>query len=222
MTGKDIGTLSPHFQADYARLTRDRLKATEPVIRTADASFVGKWDRWSRSWLNLPLFGYWVLTTERLFRVWFTPDFGFLSNRGVFKEKVRGSSVDELGVVPPPTFRLTRKEQASREVKETRVTRVVDVSFDVREWRSARLFMVSLVLAPHAEVEAAFWREEDARPFYEVLRGVRRNPDQRRTGGGSDAPSLTELIEALGQLHRSGVLTNDEFDQKKKQLLDRI
>jgi uncharacterized membrane protein YdbT with pleckstrin-like domain len=59
----------------------------------------------------------------------------------------------------------------------------------------------------------------------EIYRQMEQNENRKfdRLGHGA-APSLSipEQIEKLAELHRQGVLTQAEFESKKKQLLDRL
>lgn len=63
----------------------------------------------------------------------------------------------------------------------------------------------------------------------EIYRQMEANENRKfdRLGGGGGAPmppqqSIPEQIAKLAELHRQGVLTDAEFQQKKQQLLDRL
>lgn len=57
-----------------------------------------------------------------------------------------------------------------------------------------------------------------------VLRFTKRVPEsaQAVAGGSEDAPDIVAQIEKLAELHTAGVLTDDEFVSKKRELLSRL
>ena len=49
-----------------------------------------------------------------------------------------------------------------------------------------------------------------------------RQPDKSQTSRADSADAVLDQIERLGKLHQSGILTDEEFTQKKKDLMSRL
>ncbi|HEV2362291.1 MAG TPA: PH domain-containing protein [Acidimicrobiales bacterium] len=116
-----------------------------------------------------------------------------------------------------------------RQGREIPIDRVQDVSYK-------QTFLERIVRAGSLTIESA--GQDGQEPFPDIshpekmqsminrLIDVSRDRTQLRTGANTvvqQAPlSVPEQIEKLDELYRRGVLTEDEFNQKKKQLLDRM
>jgi hypothetical protein len=221
MDREKIGNMCAVFQADCARLEQERIRPSESIQWAADAAFPGKWYRTGKRWWDKPAFGYWVLTSERLIRVWFVPETGLFSSRRFLKDRVEGTD-DEWRVFLPPDSPLSAKEQASRHVKEAQVSRIIDVSLNRAEWRQATLFTVEASVVPSGTVWSYFWSQGDAEGLYRILQEVAgANLGPSPTSHASEA-TVPALLEALAKLRESGVLTDEEFENKKRELLRRI
>jgi uncharacterized membrane protein YdbT with pleckstrin-like domain len=119
---------------------------------------------------------------------------------------------------------IYRKGVFRRSGREIPIDRVQDVSF------SQSLFE-RMVGAGSLTVESA--GEHGQEPFPDVahpeqlqstinrLLDLRNQRDQQRASG-QPVLSIPEQIEKLGELYRRGILTEDEFEQKKAELLHRM
>ena len=56
----------------------------------------------------------------------------------------------------------------------------------------------------------------------ETRRKGRVRREALRPGTGGDGENVAEKLKQLGELHAAGVLTQEEFEAKKAELLDRL
>ncbi|REC50414.1 hypothetical protein DRF67_00725 [Chryseobacterium pennipullorum] len=69
--------------------------------------------------------------------------------------------------------------------------------------------------------------KEDAEKFYDVIRMIYNDPqkqNQNQSGRGKEVSSemVFEQLEKLGRLRESGILTDAEFTEQKRKLLEQL
>ncbi len=75
-----------------------------------------------------------------------------------------------------------------------------------------------------------FMDKEDAEKFYDKIKGIYNNPqgklskqtDQADKNGTVSSEEIFNQLEKLGQLRERGILTDSEFAEQKKKLLDQL
>lgn len=75
-----------------------------------------------------------------------------------------------------------------------------------------------------ADENAIIFRRRQARGFNIVRAAVQDYIATHRAGGagGAGEPDIPEQLEKLGELHDQKLITDEEFEAKKAQLLDRL
>lgn len=104
--------------------------------------------------------------------------------------------------------------------QDTEVTPVKTVT-SVEAKKDGVMFTKVDVYAAGHTIEFRF-RHDDAQRFKDALMGLILKEDAPAQSGAPEALDPTDQIAKLAALRDSGVLTEDEFQQKKAELLDRM
>jgi hypothetical protein len=179
-------------------------------------------------------FGYVLLSSKRVFTVQFVnPDQSLIGGRKriiydkqetLWRDFWGGYSQDK-GFYLPPSSELTKKEQSSCEIREARLNQISGVNrqdYEVRLGADTETIVFITVdsLGKSQLSRPIFYTYEDGQFFYTFLSDLSR----KNAPGVGPVPKsdIASLIEALANLHQAGVLTDEEFDSKKRDLLSRI
>ncbi|MBI2169089.1 MAG: PH domain-containing protein [Actinobacteria bacterium] len=140
----------------------------------------------------------WALWVLWRLAVWLTTHFVVTSDRLIFRQGV-----------------------LSRHGREIPLERVNDISFNQSFWE--RIIGAGDLLIESAGEQGQQRFTDIPQPEsvqQEIYRQIEAN--QARTMGGGREPTVPEQIEKLADLRDRGVLTPEEFEAKKQQLLDRL
>lgn len=221
-----VQNLCPALQQDFANLEAERISANEGVVWAANVAWAATWKKFGGgSWAGESAeFGYVVLTSERVIRVFFEPKTGWFAPRRFTKEKdhAHPKAGQEFRAYLPPDSPISSDEQRTRNVRESQVSRIIDVNRDTFGWRDATLFPVAVTLFGNSTFGFSFWRREDVDYFYDAMQTIARRNMSGTKPGGLNSSDVPRLIESLAGLLEAGVLTQAEFDEKKREFLDRL
>lgn len=213
----------PLFAEDYQKLKSELLWKHETIHFVGNCSFIAR-------------FGYIVITSERVICVCFgstTPGlFSHFGGRARVKIKV-DVHIAEIRYTPNPP--LTKDELNTRRVFEVPLVNITwldkqkeyEVSIENQKLRVLPIRLKGIAIGgelwPPVFPELFFFFDsEDGKRAYELLgiastRG--RIPISHSSAEKKDVP---ELLQALAKLHDNGVITEQEFENKKKDLLSRM
>jgi hypothetical protein len=214
MIDQPLMNLVDAFRTDASDLVKARVNVPETIELASDIGDVEFGD-------SQPQFGYWLLTTERLFRVRFTARRNWSSNRPLARAWFESRS--ERKVALPPPSALSKDEFMSRRVTESYLDRFVEINWErliSRDW--AGLCNVTIRALPDDTISAVMFSECDALAFCERISAVVRGRAAPNAVAGDDLRGVPALFQALRQLRDAGLLSEDEFTAKKRALLDRI
>jgi hypothetical protein len=198
----------PFFRQDYDRVKKEHLWANENVLFASYCS-------------GLDSFGYVTITTDRLIHVLFAAEKGFFASQ---RDKCKAENW-QASFYNIPTSPLTPKELAGRYVEEIPLNTILSVQrCEMKEHLNGRpLIQVNLsMLAQKYPHNLFFYDLQDSKKVHELLGtyATRREfSTNQPTSGASDIPSL---LEALARLRASGVITDQEYQIKKNELLARM
>ncbi|HRQ36860.1 MAG TPA: SHOCT domain-containing protein [Chloroflexota bacterium] len=211
-----LESLNQHFLDDAKRIIQERFWEQETLTWAANCGFRER-------------FGYVLLSSERIFSVLF--DASARGRKRILYIKQDSwwnlSSVsNDRGLYLPPNSELTKREYSSRQVIEVQLSQLKGVSrqdYDVQVKRDATEKMIAVdvvTLGRGGIAEPIFYIYEDGQFLYKFM----SDHSRKITDNTSQDPSsdIASLIEALAKLHQAGILSNDEFEAKKKELLPRI
>jgi hypothetical protein len=222
ISGQELVNLNQYYLDDAHRIIQERFWEQETVTWVANC---GYWER----------FGYVLLSSERLFTILFeNRSAGILGagrkrivydRRSSFLDMVMGSDGLDRGLYLPPNSKLTQKELTSRIVREallSQITKVDRQDYEVKvDGNTETMVYISVTSLGKNQVgEPIFYTHQDGQFLYTFLRDLSRKyvPEVDPTSN-SEAISL---IRALAKLHQAGILTDEEFETKKQELLSRI
>lgn len=204
----------PFFREDFERVKRELIRTHESILFIAQCSF-------PRS------FGYIALTSERLIGVAFQNyDTGFLAPR---RDQVGFGRYDPTSL---PNSPLTSEGIKTRRVFEVPLRNVLNVTRDdvdatiySRKTTVVRLRLTILGESPYKESPSQnlfFFDMQDGKTAYDFLGTAGTQGSGSGFQQSSSGTDIPVLLEALDKLHRSGILTDQEFESKKRELLSRI
>jgi uncharacterized membrane protein YdbT with pleckstrin-like domain len=156
------------------------------------------------SWLGLVVLGFSLLGTLANYVRWRCIDFVVTSDRIVVRNGVLSKSGLEI---PLDRVMNISYHQALWE----RILGTGDLVVESAGESGHQFF--SDVAGP-SEVQNLIYRQVDAHRD--------RAEDGLRSGGGGGGQSIPEQIEKLDELRQRGILTQEEFDTKKQELLNRL
>lgn len=217
---QELKNLNQYFLDDAKYIIQERFSKDETLSWAANCGYTER-------------FGYVLLSSERIFSIFFDPNTGtFGVNRKRTLYDKRDSLWDSLssvsldrGLYLPPNSILTKKEQASRQVFEVQLSQITGVNrqdYEVKVGRKTET-MVSITVTTlgRSDIYAPiFYVHQDGQFIYKYLRDMSQKfsaslPDNKQS-------DVTSLINALAKLYQAGVLTDEEFETKKRELLSRI
>jgi hypothetical protein len=221
----ELANLNQYYLGDAVRLIQERFRPQEVLTWASNCGY-------SRDG-----FGYVLLSSERVFSVGFSADNGIL---GAFPRKrvpygkevglmdrPLGSSGREGLLYLPVTSQLTKKEQSSREVKEIFLGQITGVDrhdYEVKVGSSTEQ-TVELRIKTHDHYSDIYglvlYAHQEGQFLYESLVDYLRKLTPANLGTSENA-DVQLLIASLAELHQAGILTNEEFEEKKQALISRI
>lgn len=209
-----LASISPLFHAEYAWLKDAHLQPSEPVFAAAD--------------VGGELFGFAVVTSSRVLAIQYRTSGIFEASRAktpIYREG--GGFFDKVAAVyswydlSPP---LSRSEIRSRKVADWRLDEFAR-DLKRREYviRLAKHSLKLVELRMHLGWGPRYvFKEEAGKTIYDLIQVAAQNQGWIPPEETAPDHSSSGLIDALARLHQAGVLTDQEFEQKKKELLNRL
>ncbi len=189
---------------------------------------------WSANCGFLEGFGYVLLSSKRIFTIHFVyPERSLFGGRKriiydkqetLWRDVIGGYSQDK-GLYLTPNSELTNKELSSCEVREARLNQISGVNRQDKAVKFGTnietMVFVTIDSLGRSQLSAPiFYTTEDGQSFYNLLSDLSyKNEHALSQTANSDVISL---IEAVNTLHQAGVLTDEEFEDKKRKLGSRM
>jgi len=219
-----LASLSPLYHAQYAWLKKTRLQSDEAVFAVADCSFPAYGTE----------FGFVVVSAYRILKVEYqTREIFGRSSKLVYKE---GGGFFSSPMSSPErkccwfdlSSPLSRGETGRRRVVETQLKLIQETDrrdFAIR-FAGERLALTELIFSYPQRFGSTYLRivlaTPSAKSVYDLIQTAAQSNDQILTVETRKETGIPGLIDSLARLHQAGVLTDQEFEQKKQELLKRL
>lgn len=214
-----LASISPIFHTEYEWLKNTHLQPNELVFAAADCSEAAEGGR---------EFGFVVVSSYRILRV-------IYETRNRAKKRIYkiGSIFDEPGTLKRESCwfdlssSLSGVELQCRNVKEIQLKNIIRVERSDHTVKNAGQYLKLIELTIVLEERTwgylrVMFSAERGQMFYDLIQTAVQNQGGIPTEEANKISSIPGLIEALGRLHQAGVLTDQEFEQKKRELLNRL
>lgn len=206
-------TLNPYFHQDCQELMRGHFGADESLV-------------WVRECGYQDCFGYVVVSNKRVITAVFNPAalFGGKRHRVKFYQPKSGllgklsAFQAERNTYLAPDSDLSEQETKKRIVYEAPLSKIVGVERqDYRvKLKEGETLMIEITFVAEEEVvidRPLLYTKEAGDELHSLLNEI--------IAKGPPAPTnKATLIDSLAELHKAGVLSDDEFETKKQEILD--
>ncbi len=220
----------PFFAEDFQRLRKENIWTHESIRYVANCNYIGR-------------FGYIVITSDRVICVCFGStstrfsllplDWGnYFTGRSLVKIPV-DPYIMEIRYTPHPPF--TKEELDARHVYEVPLINISgvekhkdsEVSIEGRKFQVLPLELKGIGIGgefwpPVLPKMLFFFDPDDGKRAYELLGAAATRGRIPLSPPPSQKTDIPELLQALAKLRDSGVITEQEFEKKKEELLSQI